>query len=65
CHQVFEEKPQIIILTSLIENNKVIYTPGDICLKNNLESHSGYKLTSVFSTTGYGSTYRYEMFTNF
>lgn len=48
CQQILEEKPQIIILTALIDKGKIIYTPGDSCLKPFLDVHKEYKLGGVF-----------------
>lgn len=65
CHQILEERPQIIILTSLINKGEVIYTPSDACLKPLLTQHKNYKLHKIFTTGSPGSQYRYELFTNF
>ncbi|CZG10593.1 TPA: protein LphB [Legionella pneumophila] len=65
CQQILEEKPQIIILTALIDKGKIIYTPGDSCLKPLLDVHKEYKLGGVFSFGSTESQYRYELFANF
>ena len=65
CRQIMLEKPKIIILTALIKNGQIMYTPSDKCLKPILNNQSRYKLSSVFSTRDQGSMYRYELFTNF
>jgi len=63
CNQMLLAKPKIIILTSLIENGKVIYTPSDVRFKVLLTQQSGYKLSETFSSKDPDSIYRYELFT--
>ncbi|MCL9682481.1 protein LphB [Legionella maioricensis] len=65
CHQILKEKPQVIILTSLIEQGQVIYIPSDICLKALLNRQGDYKLVKTFFTGSADSKYQYELFTNF
>ncbi|WP_035891110.1 hypothetical protein [Legionella norrlandica] len=65
CHQILEKKPQVVILTSLIEKGKVTYTPSDFCLKPLLINHKEYQLKKIFSTNNADSQYRYELFANF
>lgn len=65
CHQILKEKPQIIILTSLIEHGLVTYTPSDLCLKLLLSKQSDYKLSRIFFSKSDDSMYRYELFANF
>lgn len=65
CHQILDEKPDFIILTSLLKNGQVIYTPSDACLKAVLNNQGAYKLSGVFSDASPDSEYRYEMFTDF
>jgi hypothetical protein len=65
CQQMYQEKPKIIILTSLIKDGQVIYTPGDLCLKKSVVVDKKYKLSSIFTTRGKESMYRYDLFTNF
>ncbi|WP_226905464.1 glycosyltransferase family 39 protein [Legionella antarctica] len=65
CHRILGEKPQVIILTALIEHGQVTYTPSDICLKKILKGQDEYKLTKVFYTESPDSKYQYELFTNF
>ncbi len=65
CKQIVLERPQIFILTSLIDNGKIIYTPSDLCLKKILNKQSGYKLTETMYSQKSNSSYRYELFTNF
>lgn len=64
CKDVIQEKPAVIILTSLIEEGKVLYTPSDVCLKTWLNQQHDYKFQHVFVSTDSSSTYRYELFTH-
>ena len=64
CKDVIQEKPAVIILTSLIEEGKVLYTPSDVCLKTWLNQQHDYKFQHVFVSTDPNSTYRYELFTH-
>jgi hypothetical protein len=65
CHRVLGEKPQVIILTSLIERGQVTSTPGDVCLKELLKNQNEYKLNKIFFTESSDAKYQYELFTNF
>ena len=63
CKQMLVEKPEVIILTSLIEQGKVLYTPADVCLKQMIDETGNYKLSGRFSTQSLKTGYRYELFT--
>lgn len=65
CRKILDQKPKVIILTSLIKHGQIDYAPSDLCLKNKLNKQSGYKISKVFSTKDPVSIYRYELFTNF
>ncbi len=65
CHKILAEKPDAIILTSLLKDGQVIYTPSDACLKTLLDKQNDYKLSKIFSVVNPDSEYRYEMFKNF
>lgn len=65
CHQILQEKPSVIILTSLTKEGQVIYTPSDQCLKSLLNDQKDYKLVASFFNGAQDSSYRYELFTNF
>jgi len=65
CQQIAFSNPKIIILTSLIQDGEVIYTPSDVCLKTMLVSNKNYRLIKTFASNDSHSTYRYEMFTHF
>lgn len=62
CHRLLNEKPEIIILTSLIEQGSTLYTPADSCLKQVLMRQNNYKLSRLFSNGNADSLYRYELF---
>lgn len=64
CREVMQKKPDIIILTSLIELERVIYTPSDLCLASALKNQDAYTLRQSFNTDDPGSTYRYELFSH-
>lgn len=65
CHQILLDKPDIIILTSLLEGGEITYAPSDDCLKILLNNHNGYKLNKIFTTEYPSALYRYELFTKF
>lgn len=61
---VLREKPEIIILTSLMEDNRIIYTPSDGCLKKLLNKNDNYKFREIFVSDTSNSKYRYEIYTH-
>lgn len=65
CQQMKKQRPPVIILTSLSEAGKVIYTPADVCLKKMIKADSGYKLLNSFHLRDENALYRYELFVNF
>ncbi|KTD06222.1 LphB [Legionella gratiana] len=64
CNTILHKKPEVIILTSLIEQRKVIYTPSDVCLKKLLNKQNKYTLSQIYMTNNSDSIYRYEIYTN-
>lgn len=64
CDHILHQKPAVIILTSLIEQGRVIYTPSDVCLKKLLNKQDNYTLSQVYVTNNPDSSYRYEIYTN-
>lgn len=62
CKDALQQHPNIIILTSLVEQGRVQYTPSDRCFKALLPSNPNYQLSRVFSTGPSNSIYRYELF---
>jgi hypothetical protein len=62
CETAFAEKPDVIILTSLIEGGTAQYTPADACLAQKLPNHSDYSLALSIKTGKLNSFYRYEIF---
>ena len=63
CENVLKAKPEVIILTSLIEDGKVTYTPADACLSTKLVHNKAYCLRSSLVTSKKHAAYRYEIFT--
>ncbi|KTD11219.1 hypothetical protein [Legionella jamestowniensis] len=63
CDEVIKSKPEVIILTSLKINGKIIYTPADRCLKQALEANKWYKSSAYFKSDSQNSSYRYEIYT--
>ncbi|WP_454780686.1 protein LphB [Legionella sp. WA2022007384] len=64
CSEVLHKKPAFIILTSLIEQGRVIYTPSDVCLKTALSNNHDYKLSKTYVSNNRDSIYRYEIYEN-
>jgi hypothetical protein len=62
CKQVINNKSDVIILTSLIQNGKTIYTPTDACLAEKLSKAANYCLQANLSTGNADSSYRYEIY---
>lgn len=63
CSEILREKPKVIILTSLYDNKKNIYTPVDNCLHQKLKENKGYQLRISFRSGGNHRFYRYEIYT--
>ncbi|PWY57505.1 protein LphB [Legionella qingyii] len=64
CKEVLHKKPAFIILTSLIDQGRVIYTPSDVCLKAVLRNRHDYKLSNTYVSNNPDSMYRYEIYEN-
>lgn len=62
CHSVLIEKPEVIILTSLVMNGQTTYTPADNCLSKQLMSHKDYELEALLSARNRTALYRYEIY---
>lgn len=62
CKDVFVIKPEILILTSLIEKGHTLYAPTDLCLKKVLSEPSIYQLKQRFETKDKDYQYRYEIY---
>lgn len=62
CENVLKTKPEVIILTSLLEDGEVIYTPADACLSAKLARSKDYCLQRSFGTGDRHFLYRYEIF---
>jgi hypothetical protein len=63
CEEILSKKPEVVILTSLIEKGRVTYTPSDACLKVLFRQQNDYQLQQTFTSPHKESTYRYEVFT--
>ncbi len=63
CQEAFLIKPEAIILTSLIEGGRVIYTPTDYCLQRELKNNKLYKFSTICQAKDLDSSYRYEIYT--
>ncbi len=62
CEEVLETKPAVIILTGLIEDGTVTYTPADACLAIQLLHSKDYCMQASLGTGDVHSFYRYEIF---
>ena len=62
CNQMMLIKPNVIILTALIQGEKITYSPADQCMSLRLKKHSQYQLKAQFSTGSKGVFYRYEIY---
>lgn len=62
CEQILKDKPEIIILSQLLERNQKIVTPADSCLETKLADSTEYKLKAIFETGDTHSTYRYSVY---
>ncbi|ASQ45532.1 protein LphB [Legionella clemsonensis] len=63
CDQVMKSQPEVIILTSLKIDDRIIYTPADLCLKQALKVDKRYKFRTYFKSDSQKSSYRYEIYT--
>lgn len=63
CENVLTTKPEVIILTALLVDGKVIYAPTDACLSKQLASNNNYCFQASFGVGNSHSFYRYEIFT--
>lgn len=63
CEDVFVSKPEVIILTSYNEKEKLIYTPADLCLDKKLQESKLYEFRTRFSSSSKNNSYRYEIYT--
>lgn len=63
CREVIKTKPEIIILTSLVTEGRIIYSPTDVCLKKELKTSKSYTISTAYSVRNQKSSYRYEIYT--
>jgi hypothetical protein len=62
CDEILATNPDVLILTSLIENGKIMYAPADACLVQKLMKDDHYQRKWSISTGDKHSIYRYEIF---
>ena len=64
CKYVSIIKPEVIVLTSLIKHDHIIYTPADACLIQFLKVSRDYTLQKSLRTGDNQSMYRYDIYTH-
>ncbi|MDX1836720.1 protein LphB [Legionella taurinensis] len=62
CKTILLLKPDVVILSSLRENNTIHYLPVDHCLQKALTTNRNYQLKALFYTVANQQSYRYEIF---
>lgn len=62
CKNILNQQPAFIILTSLIEKGRALYTPSDVCLNQMIGKNNQYHLIKTFVTAPTDSSYRYEIY---
>ncbi|WP_203454875.1 protein LphB [Legionella sp. MW5194] len=62
CKSIPSLKPDVVILTSLTENNTLHYLPVDQCLQKELTMNRNYQLKALVYTVANQQAYRYEIF---
>jgi hypothetical protein len=62
CEDILKVKPEVVILTALIEKGETIYSPADKCLAPRLKTHADYQLQASLRTGNKQGFYRYEIY---
>ena len=62
CQRMLLQKPELIIVASLVEKGKIIYSPTDKCLNKKLASSTDYRKSRLFQTRSTKSRYRYQLY---
>ncbi|WP_131781834.1 protein LphB [Legionella gresilensis] len=62
CEKIIKQKPEVIILTSLIEK-EVTYPSVDACLYNYIKLSKTYRFRIAFQTSESNPRYRYDIYT--
>ncbi|STX51162.1 LphB [Legionella busanensis] len=62
CEKIIKQKPEVIILTSLIEK-KITYPSVDACLYNYIKLSKFYRFRIAFQTSESNPKYRYDIYT--
>ncbi|KTD39252.1 LphB [Legionella nautarum] len=64
CKEIFITKPKVLILTSYEgKDGEVIYTPTDVCLRQQLKQNQDYQFRTAFELATKLHLYRYEIYT--
>ena len=62
CQRMLLQKPELIIVASLVEKGKTIYSPTDKCLNKKLAASTDYRKSRLFQTRSTKSRYRYQIY---
>ena len=62
CKRILQQKPEVIIVASLVEEGKTIYMPADKCLHDKLKRNTHYRKAKLFQTGVTQSNYRYQIY---
>ena len=62
CEQTLHQRPAVIILSSLVEQGRIIYSPADHCLQKRLVRNQDYFREHVLREKTSDSGYQYEVF---
>lgn len=65
CKKTLLEKPQIIVLTSLTDDDGFQYQPSDSCFKKAFKNNKKYRKKATFSIGGDAKNYHYEVYALF
>lgn len=65
CQDILLQKPDVIILASIIQQDRITYMASDACLYKLLSNQISYKSAKTFSTLNQGIKYQYELYKNF
>lgn len=62
CQQVLISKPSVVILTSLVKDNQIHYTPADLCLAKKPQFATDYRMVKRLYVINNKDRYQYEIF---
>lgn len=63
CAEILQNKPEVLILTSLEIKGTTTYTPTDLCLHERLKNNNSYQYRTVYHKKSDGFAYQYEIYT--